>query len=195
MVGDWWLPSSPARHSARVRDASCSGDWLRVRLDHSCATCKALRWPLCYGWSNLQTHYFSFGGTRVAKGSTGSLRCRRRTIGLVGDRDRGKTTTAVGRRSAPPAARIVGAASNSPGEEPDEKRPREMRRISWSTDCHDPAGSDGLADPPSASIGRSLEPAIIIKARAGRSCGAGADLLRQCALPRRRCGCASIRIK
>src|ERR1700751_1369573 len=82
--------------------------------------------------SDLQTHYFSFGGTRVVKAVDGvSFTLEEgETIGLVGESGCGKTTTCqsiVG--LLPPAARIVGGSIAFMGEELTAKRPREMRRI------------------------------------------------------------------
>ena len=82
--------------------------------------------------SNLQTHYFSFGGTRVVKAVDGiSFNLHEgETIGLVGESGCGKTTTCLSIVGLlPPAARIVGGGIEFAGEELTTKRPREMRRI------------------------------------------------------------------
>ena len=82
--------------------------------------------------SDLQTHYFSFGGTRVVKAVGGvsfSLR-EGETIGLVGESGCGKTTTCLSVVGLlPPAARIVGGSIEFAGEELTTKPPGEMRRI------------------------------------------------------------------
>jgi ABC-type dipeptide/oligopeptide/nickel transport system ATPase component len=82
--------------------------------------------------SDLQTHYFSFGGTRVVKAVdevSFSLH-EGETIGLVGESGCGKTTTCLSIvRLLPPAARIVGGSIEFAGEELTTKRPREMSRI------------------------------------------------------------------
>jgi oligopeptide/dipeptide ABC transporter ATP-binding protein len=82
--------------------------------------------------SDLQTHYSSFGGSRVVKAVDGvSFTLREgETIGLVGESGCGKTTTCLSVVGLlPPAARIVGGSIEFAGEELTTKRPREMRRI------------------------------------------------------------------
>jgi oligopeptide/dipeptide ABC transporter ATP-binding protein len=82
--------------------------------------------------SDLQAHYFSFGGTRVVKAVDGvSFTLEEgETIGLVGESGCGKTTTCLSVVGLlPPAARIVGGSIEFAGEELTTKRPREMRRI------------------------------------------------------------------
>ena len=82
--------------------------------------------------SDLQTHYFSFGGTRVVKAVDGvSFTLEEgETIGLVGESGCGKTTTCLSVVGLlPPAARVVGGSIEFAGEELTTKRPREMRRI------------------------------------------------------------------
>jgi oligopeptide/dipeptide ABC transporter ATP-binding protein len=82
--------------------------------------------------SDLQTHYFSFGGTRVVKAVDGVSFTlgEGETIGLVGESGCGKTTTCLSVVGLlPPAARIVGGSIEFGGEELTTKRPREMRRI------------------------------------------------------------------
>src|ERR1700746_2010727 len=82
--------------------------------------------------SDLQTHYLSFGGSRVVKAVDGvSFTLREgETIGLVGESGGGKTTTCLSVVGLlPPAARIVGGSIEFAGEELTTKRPREMRRI------------------------------------------------------------------
>jgi len=82
--------------------------------------------------SDLQTHYFSFGGTRVVKAVDGVSFTlgEGETIGLVGESGCGKTTTCLSVVGLlPSAARIVGGSIEFNGEELTTKRPREMRRI------------------------------------------------------------------
>jgi oligopeptide/dipeptide ABC transporter ATP-binding protein len=82
--------------------------------------------------SDLQTHYFSFGGARVVKAVDGVSFTldEGETIGLVGESGCGKTTTCLSVVGlVPPAARIVGGSIEFAGEELTTKRPREMRRI------------------------------------------------------------------
>ncbi|HWZ70790.1 MAG TPA: ABC transporter ATP-binding protein [Casimicrobiaceae bacterium] len=82
--------------------------------------------------SDLQTQYFSFGGTRVVKAVDGVSFTlgEGETIGLVGESGCGKTTTCLSVVGLlPPAARIVGGSIEFAGEELTTKRPREMRRI------------------------------------------------------------------
>jgi oligopeptide/dipeptide ABC transporter ATP-binding protein len=82
--------------------------------------------------SDLQTHYFSFGGTRVVKAVDGVSFTlgEGETIGLVGESGCGKTTTCLSVVGLlPPAARIVGGSIEFNGQELTTKRPREMRRV------------------------------------------------------------------
>jgi len=82
--------------------------------------------------SGLQTHYSSFGGSRVVRAVDGvnfTLR-EGETIGLVGESGCGKTTTCLSVVGLlPPAARIVGGSIEFDGEELTKKSPRQMRRI------------------------------------------------------------------
>jgi oligopeptide/dipeptide ABC transporter ATP-binding protein len=82
--------------------------------------------------SNLQTYYFSFGGSRVVKAvdDVSFTLNEGETIGLVGESGCGKTTTCLSVVGLlPPAARIVGGSIAFNGQELTTKRPREMRRI------------------------------------------------------------------
>src|SRR6202007_285296 len=82
--------------------------------------------------SNLQTYYFSFGGSRVVRAvdDVSFTLGEGETIGLVGESGCGKTTTCLSIVGLlPSAARIVGGSVKFAGEELTQKRPREMRRI------------------------------------------------------------------
>ena len=82
--------------------------------------------------SELTTHYFSFGGSRVVKAVDGVSFTlgEGETIGLVGESGCGKTTTCLSIVGLlPSAARIVGGSVEFAGDELTQKRPREMRRI------------------------------------------------------------------
>jgi oligopeptide/dipeptide ABC transporter ATP-binding protein len=82
--------------------------------------------------SELQTYYFSFGGSRVVKAvdGIGFTLNEGETIGLVGESGCGKTTTCLSVVGLLPAsARIVGGSIEFAGAELTQKRPREMRHI------------------------------------------------------------------
>jgi oligopeptide/dipeptide ABC transporter ATP-binding protein len=82
--------------------------------------------------SGLQTHFFTFGGTRVVKAVDGvsfSLG-EGETLGLVGESGSGKTTTCLSIVGLlPKAARIVGGSVRFQGDELTRKSQRELRRI------------------------------------------------------------------
>jgi oligopeptide/dipeptide ABC transporter ATP-binding protein len=82
--------------------------------------------------SDLQTHFFSFGGTRVVKAVDGvsfSLH-EGESLGLVGESGSGKTTTCLSIVGLlPPAARIVGGSVVFEGENLTRKSQPELRRI------------------------------------------------------------------
>src|SRR4029453_16013842 len=82
--------------------------------------------------SDLQTHFFTFGGTRVVKAVDGvsfALHAGE-TLGLVGESGSGKTTTCLSIVGLlPRAARIVGGSVIFEGEELTTKSQRELRRI------------------------------------------------------------------
>ena len=82
--------------------------------------------------SDLRTHFFTFGGTRVVKAVDGvsfSLR-EGETLGLVGESGSGKTTTCLSIVGLlPRAARVVGGSVVFEGEELTTKTQRELRRV------------------------------------------------------------------
>src|SRR5258707_13299093 len=81
--------------------------------------------------ADLQTHFFTFGGTRVVKAvERVSFTLREgETLGLVGESGSGKTTTCLSIVGLlPRAARIVGGSVVFEGEDLTRKSQRELRR-------------------------------------------------------------------
>jgi oligopeptide/dipeptide ABC transporter ATP-binding protein len=82
--------------------------------------------------SDLQTHFFAFGGSRVVKAVDGIsfTLCEGETLGLVGESGSGKTTTCLSIVGLlPRGARIVGGSVVFEGEELTGKSQRALRRI------------------------------------------------------------------
>ena len=137
--------------------------------------------------AGLQTHYTSFGGSRVVKAVDGiSFTLREgETIGLVGESGCGKTTTCLSIVGLlPSAARIVGGNIEFDGEELTTKRPREMRHVRGrkiAMILQDPMASLN----PLFSIYRQVaEPAYYHRSMRGRTLRARVqDLLRSVRIP------------
>jgi oligopeptide/dipeptide ABC transporter ATP-binding protein len=82
--------------------------------------------------SDLQTHFFTFGGSRVVKAVDGVSFAlgEGETLGLVGESGSGKTTTCLSIVGLlPRAARIVGGRVMFEGEDLTQKSQRELRRV------------------------------------------------------------------
>src|SRR6266567_6374343 len=82
--------------------------------------------------SDLQTHFFSFGGTRVVRAvdDVSFTLHEGESLGLVGESGSGKTTTCLSIVGLlPRAARIVGGSIVFEGEDLTRKSQRELRRI------------------------------------------------------------------
>ncbi len=82
--------------------------------------------------ADLQTHFFTFGGTRVVKAvdHVSFALGEGETLGLVGESGSGKTTTCLSIVGLlPRAARIVGGRVVFEGEDLTRKSQRELRRI------------------------------------------------------------------
>jgi oligopeptide/dipeptide ABC transporter ATP-binding protein len=80
----------------------------------------------------LQTHYFTFAGSRVVKAVEDASFVLREgeTLGLVGESGCGKTTTCLSIVGLlPPAARVVGGEIRLNGTDLATKSAREMRRL------------------------------------------------------------------
>jgi len=82
--------------------------------------------------ADLQTHFFTFGGTRVVKAveRVSFTLGEGETLGLVGESGSGKTTTCLSIVGLlPRAARIVGGRVMFEGEDLTRKSQRELRRV------------------------------------------------------------------
>ena len=82
--------------------------------------------------SDLRTHFFSFGGSRVVKAVDGVSFALREgeTLGLVGESGSGKTTTCLSIVGLLPRnGRIVGGSVVFEGEDLTKKSQRELRRV------------------------------------------------------------------
>jgi oligopeptide/dipeptide ABC transporter ATP-binding protein len=82
--------------------------------------------------ADLQTHFFTFGGSRVVKAVDGVSfeLAAGETLGLVGESGSGKTTTCLSIVGLlPRAARIVGGKVLFEGEDLTRKSQRELRRV------------------------------------------------------------------
>src|SRR5205807_6905036 len=82
--------------------------------------------------TELETHYVTFGGTRVVKAvdRVSFTLDEGETLGLVGESGSGKTTTCLSIVGLlPRGGRIVGGSVVFEGEELTRKSQRELRRI------------------------------------------------------------------
>jgi peptide/nickel transport system ATP-binding protein len=137
--------------------------------------------------TNLQTHFSTFGGTRVIKAVDGvSFTLREgETLGLVGESGSGKTTTCLSIVGLlPKAARIVGGRVDFEGEDLTAKSQGELRKIRGrriATILQDPMASLN----PLFTIYRQVaEPAFFHQHLRGRSLRARVqDLLRAVRIP------------
>jgi oligopeptide/dipeptide ABC transporter ATP-binding protein len=80
----------------------------------------------------LQTHYFTFGGSRIVKAveNVSFTLGEGETLGLVGESGCGKTTTCLSIVGLlPPAARVVGGEIRLNGTDLTKMSAREMRRV------------------------------------------------------------------
>jgi oligopeptide/dipeptide ABC transporter ATP-binding protein len=122
--------------------------------------------------ADLQTHFLTFGGTRVVKAvdRVSFTLHKGETIGLVGESGSGKTTTCLSIVGLlPRAARIVGGSVVFEGEDLVRKSQRELRRIRGrriAVILQDPMASLN----PLFTIGRQVaEPAFFHQKLRGRS--------------------------
>ena len=137
--------------------------------------------------SGLQTHFFTFGGTRVVKAVDGvsfSLG-EGETLGLVGESGSGKTTTCLSIVGLlPRAARIVGGRVTFEGEDLTRKSQRELRRVRGrriAVILQDPMAS---LNPLFTIFRQVAEPAFFHQRLRGRTLrGRVTDLLRAVRIP------------